>query len=234
MKEIDWNTCEDPRILLRHSPGKPSPRKLRLFAAGACRLIGDCLTDEMRELLTIAELFADGESTPNELQQARQRSLDLSLNPNPIATHARGQAKVAVSWALAKSPDEAASRTTDYVLYAFPAYLLNKMSAVGEPIGGHVVPQVKSSASLAIADLFRDVFRDTLTELPVPTPPRTDITTSIAEHIYRENEFAKVPILGDALEEAGCDEEILAHCRRDQFHARGCWVVDAILKKSSN
>jgi hypothetical protein len=37
-------------------------------------------------------------------------------------------------------------------------------------------------------------------------------------------------VLGDALEDAGCDDEvILAHCRDDRPHARGCWLLDGIL-----
>ena len=41
-----------------------------------------------------------------------------------------------------------------------------------------------------------------------------------------------MPILGDALEEAGCaDADVLAHCRGNGPHARGCWLVDFLLKK---
>jgi hypothetical protein len=42
-----------------------------------------------------------------------------------------------------------------------------------------------------------------------------------------------LPVLADALEEAGCtDEVILSHCRQSGEHVRGCWVVDAVLGKS--
>jgi hypothetical protein len=40
-----------------------------------------------------------------------------------------------------------------------------------------------------------------------------------------------MPILADALMDAGsADEQILAHCRGDGPHVRGCWVVDLVLE----
>ncbi len=42
-----------------------------------------------------------------------------------------------------------------------------------------------------------------------------------------------MPILGDALMDAGCDnEEVVSHCRSNGLHVRGCWVLDLILEKS--
>ncbi len=54
---------------------------------------------------------------------------------------------------------------------------------------------------------------------------------TLAGGIEAERAFDRMPILADALEEAGCDEaEVLSHCRGTDRHARGCWVVDALLK----
>jgi hypothetical protein len=48
--------------------------------------------------------------------------------------------------------------------------------------------------------------------------------------IYEERRFGEVPVLGDALEEAGCtDRELLDHCRRPGLHVRGCWLVDLLV-----
>ena len=53
---------------------------------------------------------------------------------------------------------------------------------------------------------------------------------NLAEAVYREKAFDRLPILADALEEAGCDAaELLDHCRVPSAHARGCWVIDLIL-----
>ena len=54
----------------------------------------------------------------------------------------------------------------------------------------------------------------------------------IAAGIYDGRHFDRLPILADALEDAGCDHaDILAHCRGDGPHVRGCWVVDLVLSK---
>jgi hypothetical protein len=54
----------------------------------------------------------------------------------------------------------------------------------------------------------------------------------LAQSIYTDRAFDRLPILADALEEAGCDNaDILEHCRSGGEHVRGCWVLDLILRK---
>ena len=54
----------------------------------------------------------------------------------------------------------------------------------------------------------------------------------IAQAIHDERAFDRLPILADALEEAGCqDADILGHCRHPGPHVRGCWAVDLLLVK---
>ena len=56
---------------------------------------------------------------------------------------------------------------------------------------------------------------------------------SLATGIYAEKAFDRMPILADALQEAGCDNiEILTHCRGNGPHVKGCWVVDLVLGKT--
>jgi hypothetical protein len=52
--------------------------------------------------------------------------------------------------------------------------------------------------------------------------------------MYESRDFSAMPILADALQDAGCDkEDILTHCRDTSLtHVRGCWVVDLVLSKS--
>ncbi len=85
-----------------------------------------------------------------------------------------------------------------------------------------------ASAEAYMADLLRcvaDPFR------PQSLDPRWRTTTAVglAEAIHAERAFDRMPILADALEDAGCDDPaVLAHARSDA-HARGCWVLDLVL-----
>jgi hypothetical protein len=60
----------------------------------------------------------------------------------------------------------------------------------------------------------------------------TSNVTALAQSIYDERAFDRLPILANALEDAGCDNaDILNHCRQPGEHVRGCWVVDLLLGK---
>jgi hypothetical protein len=61
----------------------------------------------------------------------------------------------------------------------------------------------------------------------------TSTVTNLAEAIYQERAFDRLPILADALEEAGCNQQdILGHLRGGGEHCRGCWPVDLLLRRS--
>jgi hypothetical protein len=79
-------------------------------------------------------------------------------------------------------------------------------------------------------DVFGNPFRSVSAE---PTWLTSDVR-ALARGIYDEKAFDRMPILADALQDAGCNnDEVLAHCRdANQVHVRGCWVVDLVLGKS--
>jgi hypothetical protein len=62
---------------------------------------------------------------------------------------------------------------------------------------------------------------------------RTTTAVSLARTMYDAHDFSAMPILADALQDAGCDnDDILSHCRdATATHVRGCWVVDLVLDK---
>jgi hypothetical protein len=61
----------------------------------------------------------------------------------------------------------------------------------------------------------------------------TPTVIALTKGVESQQAYDRLPILSDALEEAGCDDpDVLSHCRRGGPHVRGCWVVDLILGES--
>jgi hypothetical protein len=80
-----------------------------------------------------------------------------------------------------------------------------------------------------VREIFGNPFRPTMID-PVWLQWRNGLIPSMARVISDKRCFRNLPILADALEEAGCqDAEVLKHCREPMEHVRGCWVVDFLL-----
>lgn len=87
----------------------------------------------------------------------------------------------------------------------------------------------------AIANVLRDIFGNPFRRVtvdPAWLAWNDGTVVKMAQCIYEDRAFDQLPILADALEEAGCvDTGILRHCRQEGEHVRGCWVVDLLLGK---
>jgi hypothetical protein len=82
-----------------------------------------------------------------------------------------------------------------------------------------------------LRDFFGDPFRSVAVE-PSWLTWNDGTVPKLAQAIYDERAFDRLPILADTLEEARCtNADILGHCRQSLQHVRGCWVVDLILGK---
>jgi hypothetical protein len=82
------------------------------------------------------------------------------------------------------------------------------------------------------AEILRDLVGNPFHPTTFKPAWRTEHTVGIASKMYEDRGFAAMPILADALEEAGCDSpDVLAHCRNPGVHVRGCWVIDHVLGK---
>jgi hypothetical protein len=93
--------------------------------------------------------------------------------------------------------------------------------------------EADSAESTAQADLLRDIFGNPFRPVMFDLSWRTSTVLALAKQMYESRDFTAMPILADALQDAGCEHaDILAHCRGDGPHVRGCWVVDLVLGKS--
>jgi hypothetical protein len=86
----------------------------------------------------------------------------------------------------------------------------------------------KSQQSALVHDIVGNPFRP----LSCQSSWLTSTVTPLARAVYEGRHFEDMPILADALEDAGCDNaDVLSHCRQPGEHVRGCWVVDMLLGK---
>jgi hypothetical protein len=198
--------------MLEFLRGKLSDRKLRLFACGCCRQIWNQLGEEYREVVKHAELLADG------------RALALPVNLDWYDE--LGGAAYAT---MLSNAHEAALRVANYSADAMG------IQAAFEQAFDEYMPRILSARRAQTA-LFLDLvgplpFRSFT--LPEGCLAWNDATVvKIAQAMYSDGALDRMPILADALEDAGCDNaDILNHCRQPGEHVRGCWVIDLLLGK---
>jgi hypothetical protein len=123
-------------------------------------------------------------------------------------------------------------------LVALSAHLAAACAAVGEPPGTLKKKDLQQwhdavrQENRVQCDFIRDIFGNLFRSSPPLRFPEESTVATLTRSIYAERAFGRLPILADALEEAGCtDTEILSHCRNPGPHVRGCWVVDLLLGK---
>jgi hypothetical protein len=88
------------------------------------------------------------------------------------------------------------------------------------------------TATAALCDLYRDIVAYPFEPVAFDPAWRTGAATALARSMRDSRDFSHLPILADALQDAGCeDEHVLAHCRDPKGgHVLGCWVIDAVLE----
>jgi hypothetical protein len=98
--------------------------------------------------------------------------------------------------------------------------------------GLNLVNLALRSNSAVLKEIFRDIFENQFRPVAFDPRWRTSDVVGLARAIYDDKAFERMPILADALMDAGCeDEQVISHCRGDGRHVRGWWVVDLILGK---
>jgi hypothetical protein len=98
-----------------------------------------------------------------------------------------------------------------------------------EIVAWAAAPWDRDAATRAEAVAQFDLFHEIVGPPVNPHWPewRTETVRLVARGIYRDRTFWHLPILADALQDAGCDDNnVLSHCREVKDHVRGCWVVD--------
>jgi hypothetical protein len=218
---ISWTACDTcPEDAIANFRRKGSNRKWRLFAVACCRRVEHLLSDKrFRRAIEVAEKHADGavaDSTLLKAFRAADKAFDrLAETPGLKATSPLRCAAAAVNWCAISTNGKVAE------------------------LGCHAAFQARHATKKPHAEayeqayLLQDVLGGKKPAVKLDPEWRTSTVVALARGIYAERAFDRMPILADALQDAGCENKrILSHCRNArQVHVRGCWVVDLILGK---
>jgi hypothetical protein len=211
MTEAEWHVCADPEATLSACLQRGTVRKARLLAVACCY-----------RLVSYLPLIAGTER--DDLLNALCDRADQPIPDN---------------WTDAICDDYDFVRTFDGVdgfgeivdsyMMITAGGLAGGLKHAKYAAEGNGAQDESSPQAALIRCLFGNPFR------PVAFSPewRTDTAVALACQMYESREFGAMPILADALQDAGCeDEQILLHCRdTNTTHVRGCWVVDLVLGK---
>jgi hypothetical protein len=211
MTEAEWLVSNEPDSMLCKVESAPT-RKLRLLACALCRRVWAAMRDERgHEAVRAVERFADGDLDPDELEAAFGDAAEEA------GEHYRKR-------------DEAHTRS-----------MVAATVAAQQPLGTEDISECLECAldasgrpdePEAQADLFRDIFGNPFRPVGFDPRWRTDAVLAAAGRMYEGLDFSAMPVLAEALQDAGCDNaDVLDHCRGSGPHVRGCWVVDLVLGK---
>jgi len=244
MTRDQWESCTDPTPMLRFLIGtdervqdlaafpncKVSHRKLRLFACACYWRVRHLLPDPRAQFgIEVAEDFADGRATAADLEESSRRLREPLEAMEERWRASRGEEQkmlTPIHGALALALVAMWREAPKAAYYASS----NATWVYGTILNRRAIPEEQVQC-----DLLRCIFGGHFLSSTIPVGIlawNNGTLARIAQSIYEERGFGDLPVLADALEDAGCtNADIFAHCRQPGPHARGCWPVDLLLNK---
>jgi hypothetical protein len=205
MTEAEWLTGVDPEPMLSFIHKTAGDRKLRLLACGFCETYKSYLTDErLSNAIETAYRVADG------VARERERARAFSQAHQAFWGY-RGNGESAVATYACGNREQ----------------MIQVPSIAMRAFAFNIYQNPRIMACLLLRDIFTPFWSQSINPEWL-----TSTVLALANGIYVEKAFDRMPILADALQDAGCDnEDVLNHCRVPGPHVRGCWVVDRLLSK---
>jgi hypothetical protein len=253
MTESEWRECIDPGQMLAYLGDQASARKKRLFACACIRRVWPLLTEKrLRQAVRLAERFANGQASEQHLEQVLplvdrlcEEFLGVAMRSGSWKDRALHAAALAVQGVLAvkeprlerprdirEPPDVVtATRIARTAARAAEARREQRRGTASRAPAGP-----RGLAALDAVELIREIFGNPFRTVTVDShwlAWNDNTVVRTVGTIYDKRRFDDLPVLADALEEAGCDgTDILNHCRVPREHVRGCWVIDALLGRT--
>ncbi len=221
MSEAEWLAATEPMPMLEFLRAQASDRKLRLFACACCKSVAPLLQcNECFRVVEVGESYADGTVSELSVAEARKHARREWIDYD-------GYGYLADAASLVRS-------TVDHhphqITWLCPAEMDRQAAEDGDQDEASIFKALSQHQPCLLRCVFGNPFRP----VTLPLPWLTSDVLSLAQGIYQDRAFDRMPILADALQDAGCEnDDILNHCRdTNGVHVRGCWVVDHVLGKS--
>jgi hypothetical protein len=206
MTEAEWLACDDPGVMVYSLPTRLSLRKRRLFVCACVRLIWELIADvACWKAVAVSERYADGLADDTQLQAA--------FDALPVFRYGGAY---------------------DPIIHTAIRELARPRGSV-PMLGTRLLAQRGSywTERRRQAAVLREVVSNPFRPVSLNPGWGTSTVAGLGVSIASESLFDRLPILADALEDAGCDNaDILGHLRFPGPHVRGCWALDLLLGKS--
>jgi hypothetical protein len=222
MTEAEWLACVQPSVLIESVGHRVwDERRGLLFAVECCRRLPVIPDARLHGVIEKLERVADELATENELYEATRTAYDV------------------VEWEARHDMSSSRYHAAEVVLAAasYPTEEYTAISAFVECAEADCGPgdgTIRRRLYEAFAGLVREMVGNPFRSVTFNPDWRTTDVMLLAQRIYESREFGAMPILADALQDAGCDsDDILDHMRDTTApHVRGCWALDLVLGKS--
>jgi hypothetical protein len=217
-----WERCPDPRGLIAVAGAVAHQRQIRKAPDPIDERKG------WRTVLALRPFCRRPRS--GDAGAALQRHEELSAYLDAPDTTQQTEARFI--WRREHAPLHLALAVVQFALED-----LREPGATGETPPAQEEPGPEFAAERAgrqVAAVVRDIFGNPFRPVPFSPSWRTDTVITLARAMHESHDYSAMPILADALEDAGCTSaDVLEHCRGPGPHVRGCWVVDSVLASGS-
>jgi hypothetical protein len=252
MREEDWLTSDDWQAMLAFLRGRWTERKATLYVCAGLRHLWDLLYDDGSRLaVEVAEKAADGPASEDDIAYAKwhaecptfgfdfepgrvRADLASGWDSNPQALMARGvyqEEDLQRDDLLGEERTRGRLLNAANIAYRAPSHV-NSTGELDEHLLWYLVRQEEWPGAWLVREIAGNPFRP-ITPDPTWMSWNGGTIPKLAQAIYEERSFDRLPVLGDALEEAGCGiAEWVDHCRTPGPHFRGCWAVDLALART--
>lgn len=230
--EFEWLNSTDVERMISASEVHSTLRKAALLGVAWFRQIAESVSlMDLNWSVGVLEKMADGKATDQEVNDAN-RATDFNYNVTTgsaawITKEYKTCNAYPASWAV-----------YHYLIQISPSQVPSTRGPLWEfmnlPWTGFLQLIYSGDQQYpGFVDFLRCILGNPFRPVAFLDSWRSEATVALASAIYADRAFDRLPVLADALEEAGCDyPDVLAHCRGPGPHSRGCWVVDGVLGKS--